>query len=68
MTSCSRPPTLGFAAMKPLICIQRSNETSFLPTANTCMNVLRLPDYKNKQTLKQKLLYAINAKAGFEFA
>jgi hypothetical protein len=29
------------------------------------MNVLRLPDYKNKQTLKQKLLYAINAKAGF---
>jgi ubiquitin-protein ligase E3 C len=29
------------------------------------MNVLRLPDYKNKQLLKQKLLYAINAKAGF---
>jgi hypothetical protein len=32
------------------------------------MNVLRLPDYKNKQTLKHKLLYSINAKAGFEFA
>jgi hypothetical protein len=29
------------------------------------MNVLRLPDYKNKHVLKQKLLYAINAKAGF---
>jgi hypothetical protein len=29
------------------------------------MNVLRLPDYKNKQILRHKLLYAINAKAGF---
>jgi ubiquitin-protein ligase E3 C len=32
------------------------------------MNVLRLPDYRNKKVLKEKLLYAINAKAGFEFA
>lgn len=31
------------------------------------MNILRLPDYQNKATLLQKLRYAINAKAGFEF-
>ena len=47
------------------MCIQRSANVAFLPTANTCMNVLRLPDYKNKKVLKEKLLYAINAKAGF---
>jgi hypothetical protein len=29
------------------------------------MNVLRLPDYKNKEILKNKLIYAITAKAGF---
>ena len=39
-----------------------------LPTANTCMNVLRLPDYRNKGLLRKRLIYAINAKAGFEFA
>lgn len=65
ITSCSRPPTLGFAAMKPRICINRDNDITHLPTANTCMNVLRLPNYKNKALLKAKLLYAINAKAGF---
>lgn len=68
MTSCSRPPTLGFASMKPKMCVTRDNDPNHLPTANTCMNVLRLPDYKDKNVLKNKLLYAINAKAGFEFA
>ena len=48
VTSCSRPPTLGFSAMKPKFCIGKDNNTNHLPTANTCMNVLRLPNYKNK--------------------
>ena len=51
--------------MKPKICINKDNNITHLPTANTCMNVLRLPNYKNKALLKTKLLYAINAKAGF---
>ena len=68
MTSCSRPPTLGFSAYKPRLCLSRDDDPSHLPTANTCMNVLRLPNYKNRALLKKKLLYAINAKAGFEFA
>ena len=54
--------------MKPKICISLDNDATHLPTANTCMNVLRLPNYKNKALLKKKLIYAINAKAGFEFA
>ena len=68
ITSCSRPPTLGFGAMKPKICVSRNHDANHLPTANTCMNVLNLPNYKNKVVLRKKLLYAINAKAGFEFA
>jgi hypothetical protein len=43
---------MGFSAMKPLICIQRTPEINYLPTANTCMNILKLPDYKNKKLLK----------------
>ena len=48
VTSCSRPPTLGFGSLKPKMCISRDENALHLPTANTCMNVLRLPDYKNK--------------------
>jgi len=29
------------------------------------MNVLRLPNYKNKALLRKKIIYAINSKAGF---
>lgn len=54
--------------MKPLVCIQKTNLVGNLPTANTCMNVFRLPDYKDKKLLKEKVMYAIKAKAGFEFA
>jgi ubiquitin-protein ligase E3 C len=52
VTSCSRPPTLGFSELKPNFCIAKSEELGFLPTAHTCMNILRLPNYKNRQTLR----------------
>jgi len=32
------------------------------------VNLLKLPDYQNKQLLKEKLLYAINAGAGFDLS
>jgi ubiquitin-protein ligase E3 C len=35
------------------------------PTAATCMNMLRLPKYRNKQDLKRTLDYVINANQGF---
>jgi ubiquitin-protein ligase E3 C len=39
---------------------------STLPSAATCMNLLRLPRYSTKQKLKEKLLYAIQqAQHGF---
>ncbi|KXS19663.1 HECT-domain-containing protein [Gonapodya prolifera JEL478] len=43
-------------------------DSTRLPTAATCFNMLKLPVFKTKQALKEKLLYAINANAGFELA
>ena len=37
-----------------------------LPTSSTCSNMFKLPDYKNKLILKNKLFYAIKSGAGFE--
>ena len=69
VTSCGRSPLLGFAAMEPKFCISKldaDKPNEKLPTASTCFNILRLPGYSNESTLKEKLLYAINANAGFE--
>ena len=73
MTSCSRQPLLGFGSLEPMPSIQQirlhDNElskNSRLPTSQTCMNLLKLPNYKNRDLLKQKLLAAIESGAGFE--
>ena len=73
MTSCSRQPLLGFASLEPAPCIQQIrlpdeelNRNSRLPTSSTCMNLLKLPNYKDKELMRQKLLAAIEAGAGFE--
>lgn len=39
-----------------------------LPTAATCMNLLKLPPYGSVQLIHDKLLYAIKAGAGFELS
>ncbi|KAI9206065.1 uncharacterized protein BJ171DRAFT_498568 [Polychytrium aggregatum] len=39
-----------------------------LPTSATCFNVLKLPAYVKKSTLRDRLRYAINAGAGFELS
>jgi ubiquitin-protein ligase E3 C len=39
-----------------------------LPTAATCMNLLKLPYYNSDELLKEKLLYAIRSKSGFELS
>ena len=41
---------------------------SRLPSAATCMNLLKLPDYPTYEILREKLLYAISANAGFEMS
>ena len=37
-----------------------------LPTAGTCMNLLKLPEYASVDMLREKLLYAIRSQSGFE--
>lgn len=39
-----------------------------LPTAATCANLLKLPNYRRASTMRQKLLYAITANAGFDLS
>ena len=68
VTSCSRPPLLGFKDLHPALCIQFAGRENRLPTASTCMNLLKLPEFNDANTLKQKLLYAIESGVGFELS
>ena len=67
VTSCSRPPLLGFTHLNPPFTIQYVDnpDGEKLPTASTCFNVLKLPKYSNKKKMKEKLLLAIKSGAGF---
>ena len=39
-----------------------------LPTAATCVNLLKLPPYRTAQQIREKLLYAVESGAGFELS
>ena len=39
-----------------------------LPSASTCFNTLKLPDYRSRTTLRAKLLYAICSASGFDLS
>lgn len=76
MTSCSRQPLLGFQSLAPLPCIQQirlpvlndneAEKLAPLPTSSTCMNLLKLPNYRSKELLRKKLIDSIESGAGFE--
>lgn len=69
VTSVSRPPLLGFATLNPQLCIRLNKaDVSHLPSANTCINLLKMPPYPTKKLLHEKLLYAINSGARFELS
>ncbi|KAJ3255753.1 hypothetical protein HDU77_003522 [Chytriomyces hyalinus] len=69
VTSCARPPLLGFSELKPGFCVRPSGESEDrLPSASTCVNMLKLPEYRTKEVLKSKLLYAIKSGAGFDLS
>mmetsp|Transcript_20968 Transcript_20968/g.57572 ORF Transcript_20968/g.57572 Transcript_20968/m.57572 type:complete len:464 (-) Transcript_20968:476-1867(-) len=69
VTSCSRPPLMGFRWLQPAFCIHKASaEEARLPTSATCMNLLKLPPYESLETLREKLTYAIEAGAGFELS
>ncbi|RDB26515.1 hypothetical protein Hypma_005662 [Hypsizygus marmoreus] len=69
VTSCSRPPLLGFKELVPNFSIRDAGSDQLrLPTSSTCVNLLKLPRYKSKKVLRDKLLQAINANAGFDLS
>jgi ubiquitin-protein ligase E3 C len=64
-----KSPLLGFANLYPKFGIGKAQQDeSRLPTAATCMNLLKLPVYTDYETLREKLLYAISASSGFELS
>ncbi|KAJ1726472.1 ubiquitin-protein ligase (E3), partial [Coemansia biformis] len=75
-TSCERPPLLGFAELNPQFCISgtsHANEDGSsietrLPSASTCVNLLKLPAYRSRQVLHDKLVTAIDSHAGFDLS
>mmetsp|Transcript_12993 Transcript_12993/g.38672 ORF Transcript_12993/g.38672 Transcript_12993/m.38672 type:complete len:211 (-) Transcript_12993:33-665(-) len=71
VTSCPRPPLLGFGALNPKISIHQvhiRSDDERLPTAGTCMNLLKLPKYSSKAALREKLRYSIHNGLGFELS
>ncbi len=80
VTSCSRAPLGGFKYLQPpftmhlvdcdasLLALVGGKDVDRLPSASTCYNMLKLPNYRRGSTMKEKLLYAINANAGFELS
>ncbi len=71
VTSCERPPPLGFGSLNPPFTIQRVAilmDSDKLPTASTCFNILKLPTYSSEKVMRERLLYSIQSGAGFELS
>lgn len=68
VTSSPRAPLLGFAYLNPKFSVHRAEGDARLPTASTCMNLLKLPHYKDIETLRSKLKYSLNSNSGFDLS
>ncbi|KAJ3755036.1 hypothetical protein EV360DRAFT_50503, partial [Lentinula raphanica] len=69
VTSCSRPPLLGFKELTPNFAIRDAGSDQHrLPTSSTCVNLLKLPRYRDERVMRSKLLQAIMSNAGFDLS
>ena len=69
VTATPRAPLLGFAHLRPRFHIRDSgSDEARLPSASTCVNLLKLPVYKDRETLRSKLSLAVSSGAGFELS
>uniref|UniRef100_A0A3Q3WPS4 HECT domain-containing protein n=1 Tax=Mola mola TaxID=94237 RepID=A0A3Q3WPS4_MOLML len=67
LTGSDRIPILGMKSLKLVIQPTGGGE-SYLPVAHTCFNLLDLPKYTSLETLREKLLQAIDHNQGFNLA
>ncbi|RFU31671.1 hypothetical protein B7463_g4672, partial [Scytalidium lignicola] len=69
VTSTPRSPLLGFSQLNPRFSIRDAgSDENRLPSTSTCVNLLKLPQYKSETVLREKLVYAINSGAGFDLS
>lgn len=59
--------TVG-SVLKGFFNIKKRDPVGRLPTSSTCFNLLKLPNYQKKSTLREKLRYAICSNTGFELS
>lgn len=65
VTGQSRVSESGFEALRPRFCIVCAGEDeASLPSAATCLNLLRLPNYGSKEQLRTKMEYALENGGG----
>ncbi|OAL52430.1 hypothetical protein IQ07DRAFT_562955 [Pyrenochaeta sp. DS3sAY3a] len=69
VTSTPRAPLLGFGTLNPRFSIRDAGgDQERLPSTSTCVNLLKLPMYRDEGVLKKKLLYSIFSGAGFDLS
>ena len=80
VTSSPRPPLQGFKHLNPPFVIHKvpceasvfamfgGADVGRLPSASTCFNMLKLPNYRRRSTLEKCLEYAARSRAGFELS
>lgn len=69
VTSTPRAPLLGFGSLNPKFSIRDAgHDVTRLPSTSTCVNLLKLPLYRDEKVLREKLLYAVKSGAGFDLS
>ncbi|KZM28205.1 HECT-type E3 ubiquitin transferase [Ascochyta rabiei] len=69
VTSTPRAPLLGFGTLNPRFSIRDGgSDQERLPSTSTCVNLLKLPMYREYGVLKEKLLYSVFSGAGFDLS
>jgi ubiquitin-protein ligase E3 A len=64
VTGCDRAPINGLGSL-PITISRFGPDSDKLPCSHTCFNHLLLPDYQNKEKMRERLLIAINNSEGF---
>ncbi|KAF9741091.1 hypothetical protein PMIN03_007932 [Paraphaeosphaeria minitans] len=69
VTSTPRAPLLGFRTLNPRFSIRDAgSDQERLPSTSTCVNLLKLPMYRDERVLREKLLYSVFSGAGFDLS